>query len=665
MKMQNLLKYRHNILIPLIFCLPLLCGWQKVELRDYLDSRRKAEAKPTESPGIAIEQLSPYLILERASSSVYSLRGVRIEMELWLENILFHLKSNLTNHIKNVDDYKTEGRMSFSFLLPYSDSFSQWVQTYEIRGIPFTWDLEKREWLKEELKLSGKDAKEILTYSILTSLFTINENTVEPSSVSLSGIEKRRGKDCYVISYKLAPEVFKRWNMVGNVSMKLWIDKENFLPYMLRSEGKVGEFYMLQIANYSDFNSPAEFSMPAFIKDEVAKEKEELKNKVMSLAREVADIRGWEVPEKIDFEFIDRVSLRDFLKLDLEKRYDKQRLSLDGAVLKWLGLLPVDADYKESILNSEVYSIAALYDPGEKRILMGDWVTPAIAEPIIVHEITHALQDRNFQTGQLFDNSLVSHNLDASNALHAFTEGEATAVMLEYVLSKEGDSFKDLGDIFSLIEKNIFKDAGYLKGNIQYNIYGYGANFIQGFLKNNGWKDIDRIYKALPSSMSFILHPQTYSLEAKNSENSGNPEEEARQLPLEWKKVYEDRIGEFYLLLSLREFLDKEKSEKAAEGWKKDKVAIYENDSGKRLLLFSTKWNNEEEAKEFLAAFKTWLSKKYAKASIEENNEMIIARTEGKDIFSLVSDKDEVTVAWSDGLSTDEFRFLAQNFFKI
>jgi hypothetical protein len=165
--------------------------------------------------------------------------------------------------------------------------------------------------------------------------------------------------------------------------------------------------------------------------------------------------------------------------------------------------------------------------------------------------------------------------------------------------------------------------------------------------------------------MSFILHPQTYSLEAKNSENSDTPEEEARQLPLEWKKVYEDRIGEFYLLLSLREFLDKEKSEKAAEGWKKDKVAIYENDSGKRLLLFSTKWNNEEEAKEFLAAFKTWLSKKYAKASIEENNEMIIARTEGKDIFSLVSDKDEVTVAWSDGLSTDEFRFLAQNFFKI
>jgi hypothetical protein len=666
MKKKGILRCRPGVMHLLIFCLPFLCGWQKVELRDYLDSRRKqAEVKATESRNAGVEQLSPYLILERASSAIYSLRGVRVDMELWLENILFHLKSNLINHIKNVDDYKTEGRMSFSFLLPSSDSFSQWVQTYEIRGIPFTWNLEKREWSKEELKISGKDAQAILTYSILTSMFTINENTVEPSSVSLSGIEKRRGKDCYVINYKLAPEIFKRWNMVGNVSMKLWIDRESFLPYTLRSEGKIGESYLLQVVNYSDFNAPAEFSMPDFIKDEVAKEKEGLKNKVMSLTKEVADIRGWEAPEKIDFEFVDRVSLRDFLKLDIENRFDEQRLSLEGVVLKWLGLLPADADYKESMINSGVSSIAALYDQSGKKILMGDWIMPAIAEPIIVHEITHALQDRNFQTGQLFDSSNINNDLDASNALHALTEGEATAVMLEYVLSKEGESFRELGDIFSLIEKNIFKDAGYLKGNIQYNIYGYGANFIQGFLKNNNWKDIDRIYKTPPSAMSFILHPQTYSLDAKDPENPGSLQEEIKQLPLEWKKIYEDRIGEFYILLSLRAFLEKEKSEKAAEGWKKDRVAIYENKSGKKLLLLSTSWNNEEDAKEFLEAFKSWLLKKYAKASMEEDNKMIIARTEGKDIFSLAADKDRVTVAWSDGLSSVEFRFLAQNFFQI
>jgi hypothetical protein len=645
----------------LILCLPGMVGWQKVELKDLFGTQRNKREALTAVPAVLKpSDISSYGILEKVSSALFKLETVEVETEVWLENPLFHIKSDFKNRIHNVDNYKADGRISLSLTLPDGVSTSQWVQTFEIGGIPFTWNREKRTWEKKELEINGKDAKAVLSFSVLRSLFTIDEKQVDPSTVKILGMEKRKGKDCFVLGYSLDPEMFKRWNLVGNISMKLWISQEDFLPQTLRAEGKIGEMYLLQVVNYSNFNRGEEIVLPQAISNEVKIQKDNLKNKINSLVKEVGEIRGWNTLENIRVQFLDRVSLRKQLEEVFNRDFSKDRLEKEGLILSWLGLLPDKADYKESLINSEIASLAGLYDPKLKTIFVGDWIHPVLAEPVLVHEIAHAYQDRQVTMQEFQGDKTSKQDLDFSTARHCLLEGEATAIMLEYILRKDGANFQELGDIFALIEDKIIKNSEYSRQNLQYNIYGYGANYIQFYLKDNKWADLDNLYKSAPVSMNQILHPYRSFAEKKQDNTVIEGEQDFLneiQLPPGWAKIYSNHLGEFYLLSSLRQFLDKDTAEQAVSGWKKDRITLYENSKNQRLILLRTKWNNLEDMKVYLAALKNWLKKRYSQMTSREKDQVsLITTPEG--YFYLRPVIDELLVVWSRDQSPEEFGIL-------
>jgi hypothetical protein len=645
----------------LILGLPGMIGWQKVELKELLENQRSnQEALAAIPAALHHSDISSYNILEKVSSALFKLKTVEVETEVWLENPLFHIKSDFKNFIRNVDDYKADGRISLSLTLPEGVSTSQWVQTFEIGGIPFTWNREKRIWEKKELEINGKDAKAVLSFSVLRSLFTIDEKQVDPSTVKILGTEKRKGKDCYILGYSLDPEMFKRWNLVGNISMKLWISQEDFLPQTLRAEGKIGEMYLLQVVNYSNFNRGEEIVLPQAVSKEVKVQKDGLKAKIDSLVKEVGQIRGWDPLENIRVQFLDRVSLRKQLEEVFNRDFSKDRLEEEGLILSWLGLLPDNADYKESLINSEIASLAGLYDPKLKTVFVGDWIHPVLAEPVLVHEIVHAYQDRQVAMQEFQGDKVSKQDLDFSTARHSLLEGEATAIMLEYILRKEGANFQELGDIFALIEDKIVKNSEYSRQNLQYNIYGYGANFIQYYLKDNKWADLDNLYKNAPVSMNQILHPYRSFAEKKQDAASVDGQQDFLnevQLPAGWAKIYSNHLGEFYLMLSLRQFLDKDSAEHAASGWKKDRITLYANNKNQKLVLLRTKWSSLGDMKAYLGAFKDWLKKRYPQMTSREKDQVsLITTPEG--FFYLRPVIDELLVVWSREQSPEEFGIL-------
>lgn len=660
MSIKNI-KLDKLIFLNLIFLLPGIVGWQKVELKELLETQRnKQEALSAVSAALTPLEINPYNVLEKVSSALLQLRTMEVETELWLENKLFHIKSDFKNQISNVDDYKSDGRVSLSFISPFGSSASQWVQTFEIGGIPFTWDREKRIWEKKELEITGKDAKAVLSFSVLRSLFTINDKEVDPSTVRMLGMEKRKGRDCFVLGYNLDQEMFKRWNLIGSISMKIWIDQEDFLPQMLRAEGKIGEMYLLQIVNYSNFNQNPEIILPQDITNEVKAEKDGLKAKIKDLISEVSQIRGWKILEDIRVQFSDRVSLRKQLEETLSRDLRSGLLDKEGEVMRWLGLLPQNVDYRQSLINSEIASLAGFYDPKLKTIFIGDWINPILAEPVLVHEIVHAFQDQQLNLQEFQGDKIARLDLDFSTARHTLLEGEAIAIMLEHILRKEGANFQELGDIFEFIEDKIIKNNEYSRQNIQYNIYGYGANFIQDYLKDNKWPDLDNLYKNAPISMNQLFHPYRISV-AKNPDKDviSQPQELLKgvELPGGWKKVYNNRLGEFYLLISLRQFLDKDTAEQAVSGWQNDRLTLYENDKKQRLVALRTKWNNPDEMKVYLGAFKNWLKKRYPEMIDQEKEESSFIKTlEGN--FYLRPANDELSVIWSQGQSPEEFELL-------
>ncbi len=76
------------------------------------------------------------------------------------------------------------------------------------------------------------------------------------------------------------------------------------------------------------------------------------------------------------------------------KDEDVKRLQRSELVLKKFGLLPRDFDLEKLLVALLREQVAGYYDPKTKTVNLLDWVPVEEQEPVMAHELTHALQDQ-------------------------------------------------------------------------------------------------------------------------------------------------------------------------------------------------------------------------------------------------------------------------------
>ena len=92
-----------------------------------------------------------------------------------------------------------------------------------------------------------------------------------------------------------------------------------------------------------------------------------------------------------------RLTSRDEVVAYLTKHMkdeDVKRLQRSELVLKKFGLLPRDFDLEKLLVELLREQIAGYYDPKTKTVNLLDWVPIEEQEPVMAHELTHALQDQ-------------------------------------------------------------------------------------------------------------------------------------------------------------------------------------------------------------------------------------------------------------------------------
>ena len=73
-----------------------------------------------------------------------------------------------------------------------------------------------------------------------------------------------------------------------------------------------------------------------------------------------------------------------------------ERLARSEVSMKKFGLLPRNFDLREFVVKSERQGVAGFYDEESKIISLLNWVDADAQKPILAHELTHALQDQNY-----------------------------------------------------------------------------------------------------------------------------------------------------------------------------------------------------------------------------------------------------------------------------
>jgi hypothetical protein len=176
---------------------------------------------------------------------------------------------------------------------------------------------------------------------------------------------------------------------------------------------------------------------------------------------------GLPIKSDVKRQLTSRTEVESYLKKKFEEDQSAKRLQEGEIVLKKFGLLDRDFSLKPFLLALLKEQIEAYYDSKTKTVYMLDWVDIEEQKPVLAHELTHALQDQHSNLEKWNDQtpSEVSHNSredtdhlardEMDTAREAVVEGQATAVMMDYILKPMGKSLVKDPEVLDLVKQQM------------------------------------------------------------------------------------------------------------------------------------------------------------------------------------------------------------------
>jgi len=172
---------------------------------------------------------------------------------------------------------------------------------------------------------------------------------------------------------------------------------------------------------------------------------------------------GFSKRSNVKKKLVGQSDIEKFTKDRLARADFSQRFARSELTMKKFGLLPRDFNLREFLVKSNGQSIAGLYDDETKMIWLLNTVSMEKQGPILAHELTHALQDQNYDLqhwakagvkpavkAQFGNGDDV--NDESTTARHAIVEGQAMVVYLDYLLAPFGRNLKDTPGVVASME---------------------------------------------------------------------------------------------------------------------------------------------------------------------------------------------------------------------
>src|ERR1700756_118135 len=298
---------------------------------------------------------------------------------------------------------------------------------------------------------------------------------------------------------------------------------------------------------------------------------------------------------------------------------DTKRLRRSELVLKKFGLLPRDFDLQTFLVALLREEVAGYYDPKTKTVNLLDWVPIEEQEPVMAHELTHALQDQSIGLQKWMkrgDKDLAEikkdptpadiENDEIDNAREAVIEGQAQAMMFQYAIAPTGHTITSSPALVGAMEEEtltgtagtkVFNDAPiFLKESLTFP-YTYGMDFVIKVMQAGGK---DRAFAAVlqnpPHTTRQIMQPEMY-LSGEKIEPMRVPD--FKHDFKDYKKFDIGAMGEFDVAVLMDQYVGKKLSKKVYPEWRggyyyaaKPKA----DDNAPLGLLYISRWSSPNVA---------------------------------------------------------------------
>jgi hypothetical protein len=362
-------------------------------------------------------------------------------------------------------------------------------------------------------------------------------------------------------------------------------------------------------------------------------EAKELFRSVDEILKFASQDTGLPIKHEVKRKLIERDEVQSYLEKNMKEDKDAQRLERSEVVLKRFGLLPRNFDLKKFLVAMLREQVAGFYDPKTNTVNLLNWLDAEQQRPVLAHELTHALQDQSIGLEKWMKsadkdidhkgdpNPADIQNDEETGARQAIVEGQAMAVLVDYMLAPTGKTLVDSpliaeamkqGMLVGTADSPTFQQAPlFLKDTLTFP-YRYGLDFTAALLKAGG-KELayTGVFKDPPKTTREIMEPRTY-LAHEKLEPMKMLDFDKDFKAYDWFDI--GAMGEFDVSVLVEQYAGGDEAKELYPYWRGGYYFAGRPKGDKSAplgLLYVSRWSSAETAAEFAAVYAKSLAERY------------------------------------------------------
>jgi hypothetical protein len=381
---------------------------------------------------------------------------------------------------------------------------------------------------------------------------------------------------------------------------------------------------------------------------------QELLSQTDEVLQQMSEMTGLPIKGSLNKQVVSRPEAEKYITQNMHDEMTPAQIHAQEALARVLGVVPRGFSLEKFVVRLLTEQAAGFYDPKRKTMFIADWVAPEMQSMTLSHELTHALQDQNYDLDSYMRGA--RDNDDASAARQAVVEGYATAAMFQHATGGlDLGQVPDLAPLMSALIPQMdeaspeLSQAPYFFRVQLLFPYIQGMGFIQAGLQRGGWKDVNALFARPPESTKEIFEPEVYF----NHQTLAKVEltrPPALELAAGLRFLTENSLGELGYYALLGQLISEDEAKTLSPAWLADRYLLYEQPGGNEYTLVArTRWASPEQAQAFFRDYHTILANKYSDLNTSKRSspdEFIGSAANG----AILMERNGDQVEWAEGV---------------
>lgn len=319
-------------------------------------------------------------------------------------------------------------------------------------------------------------------------------------------------------------------------------------------------------------------------------------------------------------EPVDAVTMTaDEVRQLVQEQVAEVDMTVAQRIMQAFGFIPEGLDLGTQMVDLLSEEVLGMYDPDDDQLIVLQRVALGLNESsmdalmarmVLVHELTHALQDQHFETLEHTGEEVWSD--DGESVYSCLAEGDATLTMFISSLRQKGapvdptlhprfrEVLRSQGES-ALPQSSAMSEAPPYFGHVLAAIYLEGAAFVADMRRLGGWRAVDAAHRRPPRSTRDILHTEHY-LTGRGIVELELPGQLSGLNDGGYERVASAVLGELEAGAFLLPVDDLERLRTARDGWAGDRFAVYEATNGALALVWRLRFEEVSDATEYASA---------------------------------------------------------------